>query len=86
MVQFPRGFKVVSIRSDNGTKFVNIILDEFFKQKGIEHQRTVAHNGFQNGAVEHARRSLEDKAHALLIGGNVPKFFWSEGLSPVLPI
>lgn len=75
------GYKVGAIRTDNGTEFVNQTLHDFFSDKGITHQLTVPHNSFQNGAVERAHRTLEERARCLLIGGCVPVSLWSEAIS-----
>ena len=39
------------------------------------------HHSWQNGGVERAHRSLQEKIRALLIGGRVPLYLWSEALA-----
>ncbi|GMM59158.1 hypothetical protein DAKH74_057780 [Maudiozyma humilis] len=75
------GFKVGSIRTDNGSEFTSNALHEFFRARGIEHQLTVPHTSFQNGAVERAHRSIEEKTRCLLVGGRVPPSFWPHAVS-----
>lgn len=45
--QFDKSVKIV--RSDNGTEFVNVICDKFFKEMGIVHQRSYPYTPQQNG-------------------------------------
>lgn len=75
------GFKVGAVRSDNGGEFMSTHLHDYFASKGIEHQLTVPYQSFQNGAVERAHRSIEQRARALLLGGKVPPSLWSEAVS-----
>lgn len=75
------GFKVGSIRTDNGGEFTSNALHEFFRARGIEHQLTVPHTSFQNGAVERAHRSIEEKTRCHLVGGRVPPSFWPHAVS-----
>ena len=75
------GYKVGAVRTDNGGEFVNDTLHEFFKERGIEHQLTVPYTSFQNGAVERAHRSIENKTRCLLIGGRVPPSLWTKAVS-----
>ncbi|OXB40707.1 hypothetical protein B1J91_Tkp57 [Nakaseomyces glabratus] len=74
------GYKVTTIRSDNGTEFQTAPLLRFLKQRGISHQLTVPHNSFQNGGVERAHRTLEERTRCLLLGGHVPVSYWPEAL------
>ena len=66
------GYKVGAVRTDNAGEFMGQILHDFFKKKGIQHQLTVPHSSFQNGAVERAHCSIEEKTRCLLVGGRVP--------------
>ena len=75
------GFRVGAIRTDNGGEFVNYVLHDFFKEHGIEHQLTVPHSSFQNGAVERAHRTIEERTRCLLVGGRVPTSLWPEAVS-----
>ncbi|CCK69760.1 uncharacterized protein KNAG_0C06675 [Huiozyma naganishii CBS 8797] len=74
------GYKVGTVRTDNGGEFTSNVLHDFFGSKGITHQLTVTHNSSQNGAVERVHRTLQEKMRSLLIGGRVPPYLWSEAL------
>lgn len=68
------------VRSDNGGEFVNKNFDDFFKSKGIVHQRTVAYNPQSNGVAERMNRSLLDKTRTMLIDADLPEQFWAEAI------
>ncbi|CCK72699.1 uncharacterized protein KNAG_0L00780 [Huiozyma naganishii CBS 8797] len=74
------GYKVCAVRTDNGGEFTNHVLHDFFAQRGIDHQLTVPHSSYQNGAVERAHRTLQERVRCLLLHGRVPPFLWSEAL------
>ncbi|XP_074308066.1 uncharacterized protein LOC141642964 [Silene latifolia] len=76
--QFHKQIKI--IRSDNGTEFFQTQCSQFFKDKGIIHQRSIAGRPQQNGRVERKHRHLLDTARALKIQSNVPQKFWGECL------
>ncbi|GJY95203.1 retrovirus-related pol polyprotein from transposon TNT 1-94 [Tanacetum coccineum] len=51
-IQFRLNATVRNIRTDNGTKFVNQTLPEFYENVGISHQTSVARTTQQNSVVE----------------------------------
>ena len=55
------GYKVGAIRSDNGKEFMSNQFHGYLNTKGIEHQLTIPYQSFQNGVVERAHRSIEEK-------------------------
>lgn len=75
------GKRIKKVRSDNGTEFVNRRFQDFFRGKGIEHQRTVPYNPQSNGIAERENRTLLDKARMMLIDANLPPMFWAEAVS-----
>ncbi|GJV59240.1 retrovirus-related pol polyprotein from transposon TNT 1-94 [Tanacetum coccineum] len=46
------------IRTDNGTKFVNHILTEYYESVGIFHQKSIPRTPQQNGVIEIQNRTL----------------------------
>ena len=73
-------FKVGAVRTDNGGEFVNKLLHEFFREKGIEHQLTVPHNSYQNGVAERMHRTLQFKARVMMAAASMPIEFWPEAI------
>ncbi|GJV13453.1 cysteine-rich receptor-like protein kinase 8 [Tanacetum coccineum] len=68
--------KIQKIRSDNGTKFANNTLTEFFNTKGIIHQTSCPYTPQQNARVERKHRHLLEVARALQFQANLPKHLW----------
>jgi transposase InsO family protein len=60
------GCKVVTVRTDRGTEFVNYDLTNFFARKGITHQTSAPYTPQQNGKVERINRVIKESARALL--------------------
>lgn len=63
-----RGYRICSIQIDNGGEFCNkeLHIFFFFETKGIQHQLTVPHHSWQNGRVERAHRSLQEKNESFI--------------------
>ncbi|KAL7299581.1 hypothetical protein TKK_0007362 [Trichogramma kaykai] len=64
-----------AIRSDNGRKFINESLRNFYAQKGIACQSSCSYTPQQNGVAERKNRTIKEKAKALLAQANLPKRF-----------
>nr|GEX22770.1 retrovirus-related Pol polyprotein from transposon TNT 1-94 [Tanacetum cinerariifolium] len=69
------------IRTNNGTKFVNQTLCEYYKEVGISHETSVARSPQQNGVVERRNRTLIEAAHTMLIYAQASLFLWAEDVS-----
>nr|GFC25438.1 ribonuclease H-like domain-containing protein [Tanacetum cinerariifolium] len=72
---------VRNFRTDNGTKFVNQTLCEFYENVGISHQTSIAHNPQQNSVVERRNRTLIEDARTMLIFSKALLFLWSEAIN-----
>ncbi|CCK71153.1 uncharacterized protein KNAG_0G00963 [Huiozyma naganishii CBS 8797] len=75
------GYKVGTVRTDNGGEFNNTVLHDFLKRKGICHEYTIPHSSYQNGGVERAHRTIQEKVRYLFYAGRVPPYLWPEALS-----
>ena len=75
-----KGYKVSKIRTDNGTEFCNKIMDEFYYEKGIFHQKTVPYNSSQNGVAERKHRTIQEKTRKLIASAGAPIKFWSKAV------
>jgi transposase InsO family protein len=69
------------IRTENGTEFTNLILQNFFDSIGITHQRSVAYTPQQNGVVERRNRTIVEAARTMLSSSNLPLNLLSEAVS-----
>jgi hypothetical protein len=73
--------KVKKIRSDNGSKFKNLQVEEFIEEEGIKHEFSVPYTPQQNGVVERKNRTLIDMARMMLGEYKTPEQFWSEAVN-----
>ncbi|KAK4402749.1 Retrovirus-related Pol polyprotein from transposon RE1 [Sesamum angolense] len=74
------GIRIKSIRSDNGSEFLNHHCHSLFQNLGIIHQTTCAYTPQQNGRVERKHRHLLDVARALLFQASLPIKFWGDSI------
>ncbi|GJU56071.1 retrovirus-related pol polyprotein from transposon TNT 1-94 [Tanacetum coccineum] len=61
-----------TLRTDNGTEFVNKDLTEYYERVGIFHQKTVPRTPQQNDVVERRNRTLVEAARTMLIFSKAP--------------
>ncbi|PWA93616.1 hypothetical protein CTI12_AA069020 [Artemisia annua] len=67
---------IKTVRSDNGTEFLNSSLSEFFSQHGIHHQTSCPYTPQQNARVERKHKQLLEIARAIKIQANFPIHLW----------
>ncbi|GJS15818.1 integrase, catalytic region, zinc finger, CCHC-type containing protein [Tanacetum coccineum] len=72
---------VIIVRTDNGTKFKNQVLQEYFNSVGITHQTSSVRTPQQNGVVERRNRTLVEAARTMLIFSYAPLFLWAEAVA-----
>ncbi|KAL8095676.1 hypothetical protein AgCh_036896 [Apium graveolens] len=68
------------IRSDNGTEFKNLIMEEFCKDHGIKQEFSAPVTPQQNGVVERKNRTLIEAARTMLDEAKLPTYFWDEAV------
>ncbi|GKC63900.1 putative ribonuclease H-like domain-containing protein [Tanacetum coccineum] len=73
--------KMKIIRSDNGTKFKNKVMDDFCREKGIKREYSVAWTPQQNGIAERRNRTLIEAVRTMLADSKLPTTFWTEAVS-----
>ncbi|GKF21033.1 retrovirus-related pol polyprotein from transposon TNT 1-94, partial [Tanacetum coccineum] len=69
---------VKCLRTDNGTKFVNQTLHEYYEKVGISHEISVARSPQQNGVVGRCNRMLIEVARTMLIYAKAVLLLWAE--------
>ncbi|GKD85013.1 retrovirus-related pol polyprotein from transposon TNT 1-94 [Tanacetum coccineum] len=72
MIQVSLNVIVRNIRTDNGTKFVNKTLKDYYEDVGISHQTSVARTPQKNGVVKIWNRTLVEAARTMLIFSKAP--------------
>ncbi|GJT77749.1 putative ribonuclease H-like domain-containing protein [Tanacetum coccineum] len=73
--------KVKIIRTDNGTKFKNKVMDDFCREKGIKREYSVARTPQQNSVAERRNRTLIEAARTMLANSKLPTTFWADAVS-----
>ncbi|GKC48783.1 retrovirus-related pol polyprotein from transposon TNT 1-94 [Tanacetum coccineum] len=58
--------QVRTVRTDNGTEFLNKTLHAYFAQEGIEHQTSIARTPEQNDVVERRNRTLVENSSLVI--------------------
>lgn len=78
MVEAKFQTKIQILRTDNGREYVESVLGNFLKEKGIVHQSSCISTPQQNGMAERKNRHLLETARSLLFTHNIPKSFWGK--------
>jgi transposase InsO family protein len=73
--------KVKNIRSDNGSEFKNLQVEEYLEEEGIKHEFSAPYTPQQNGVVERKNMTLIDMARTMLGEYKTPERFWSEAVN-----
>ena len=73
--------KIKMIRSDNGTEFKNIRIEEFLDEEGIKHEFSAPYTSQQNGVVERKNRTLIEAARTMLDEYKTSDQFWAEAVN-----
>nr|GEW20196.1 retrovirus-related Pol polyprotein from transposon TNT 1-94 [Tanacetum cinerariifolium] len=81
MIQVWLKVLVCCIRTNNGTKFFNQTLGEYYEEVGISHETSVARSPQQNDVVERRNRTLIEAANTMLIYTQASLFLWAEAVA-----
>nr|GEU68733.1 retrovirus-related Pol polyprotein from transposon TNT 1-94 [Tanacetum cinerariifolium] len=81
LIQVRHKVPVQRIRTDNGTKFVNQTLREYYEQVGISHETLVARSPEQNNVVKRCNRTLIETGRTMLIYAQAPLLLWVEAVA-----
>ena len=80
MVETQFQTKIRILHTDNGTEYINEVLGQFLKEKGILHQTTCVNTPQQNGIAERKNKHLLEVTRALMFSMNIPKYLWGEAI------
>lgn len=72
------GEKVLSLRTDNGTEFVNNTMEAHCKEHGIRQETTVPYSLEQNAVAERAISIYFYMVRCMLLASNLPLQYWGE--------
>jgi transposase InsO family protein len=73
--------KVKKIRSNNGSKFKNLQVEQYLEEEGIKHEFFDPYTPQQNGVVERKNRPLIDMVRTMLGEYKMPERFCSEAVN-----
>ncbi|GJT97850.1 retrovirus-related pol polyprotein from transposon TNT 1-94, partial [Tanacetum coccineum] len=69
------------LRTDNDTKFINLILRNYTKDVRITHHTSVTRTTRKNDVVKRRNRTLVEAARTMLIFSKSPLFLWAEAVA-----
>lgn len=72
MYKTQTGNRVKSLRTDNGTEFVNLDMEKLLSKLGIIHETTIPYTPEENGSVERDNRTLVEIARTMLHASPLP--------------
>lgn len=75
------GQRIGTLRSDNGTEYVNKEFTRHLESRQINHETSSPYTPQQNGLAERVNRTLVEKARALMSHAGLAKSYWAEAVS-----
>nr|GEX33853.1 hypothetical protein [Tanacetum cinerariifolium] len=72
---------VIIVRTENGTKFKNQVLQEYFNIVGISHQASSVRTPQQNRFMERRNHTLVEAARTMFIFSCASLFLWDEAIA-----
>jgi transposase InsO family protein len=81
IVEKQSGYKIRTVRSDQGGEYTANDFEAFCTQQGIRHQTTPAYTPQLNGVAERKNQTILDMARSLLKAKKLPKQYWAEAVS-----
>jgi hypothetical protein len=81
IVEKQSGYKISTVRSDQGGEFTANDFEAFCTQQGIRHQTKPAYTPQLNDVAERKNRTILDMARSLLKAKKLPKQYWAEAVS-----
>lgn len=80
-VKMETRYDIRTIRTDNGTEYVNKDVSEILKRNNIRHQLSVAYTPEQNGCAEREMRTIVEAARTMFHAKNLDMKLWAEAVN-----
>ena len=78
------GTHVKMLRLDHGGEYINMTLNKYCSENGINIKLTVPHTPEQNGVTERANQKILDKGHTIIKDSNAPSFLWADAFTTMV--
>ncbi len=78
MFERQSGKEVKNVRSDRGGEYLAEVMQDYFRTKGILHEKTAPETPQQNGVAERFNQTLMDKVRTMMKEAELPKGLWAE--------
>lgn len=72
---------VKSIKSDNGSEFVNKMTELLFAKEKVKHETSAPFCSQQNGRIEREMQSIQNMARTMLNASKLPEELWPEAVA-----
>jgi transposase InsO family protein len=72
---------VKKIRSDNGSKFKNLQVEEYLEEEVIKHKFSAPYTPHQNVIVESKNMTIIDMVRTMLVEYKTSERFWSKAVN-----
>jgi hypothetical protein len=73
--------QIVKIRSDNGSEFKNMNIEDWCDKEGVKHEFSTTYTPQQNGVVERKNKTLITLARAMLDDYGTPERIWVKAIN-----
>jgi transposase InsO family protein len=70
--------RILTLRSDNGGKYLSKQFGEFCQLEGIHRQLTAPYTPSQNEVSKRKNRTILERTQSMFIARNVPTYLWAE--------
>ena len=81
LVERSSGYKLKTLRTDNGGEYTSTEFEDYLRKEGIIHEYTIPKTPQQNGVSERLNRTLVETVRSMLADSKLPQKFWAEALS-----
>ena len=75
------GQKIGTLKTDNGTEYMNQDFAKHLESRQINHETSAPYTPQQNGIAERVNRTLVEKARALISHAGLAKSYWAEAVA-----
>lgn len=74
------GYKVLCLKSDNGTEYVSSYFDQYLAKHGIRRELSCPYSPASNGTPERSMRTIKESGRCNLLEANLDTRFWPQAV------